>query len=419
MKVQGGRALSGVITISGAKNAALPILAGCLLCDERIALHNVPKLRDLEHSMDVLSGLGVTVTRQEHTVMVHANHLTTHHVDEQLGALFRASILMLGALLGRVGRAVLPFPGGCPIGARLIDWHLQGLRTLGAHIDIENGLIVASAPHGLKGATFAFDQITVTGTENLMIAAVLAKGQTTLCNVAKEPEVVDLAQFLNSMGANIQGEGTDMLIINGVDKLHGTHHTLIPDRIEAGTLLCAVAITGGAITLNQVQPQHLTSVLYKLQHAGCDITVTNHTISATMHNVPKAIDLVTGPYPGFPTDMQAQFTVLNAIAEGASTIEEVIFEHRFQHIPELIRMGADLRLKGNNRMVMCVGTHGVLQGGAHVRATDLRSAAALILAGLACKNSTYVEDVHYLDRGYEQLECKLQQLGANIERLIP
>lgn len=406
--------MRGTITISGAKNAALPILAGTLLSTEAITVRNVPQLKDVATTITLLQSMGVEVTFDDKlNVEVNAANVTERRAPYELVKTMRASILVLGPLVARFGEAAVSLPGGCAIGARPVNLHVQGLQAMGADVVVENGFILAKADR-LSGAHIVFDIVTVTGTENLMMAAVLADGETVLENAAREPEVIDVANFLNSMGAKVSGAGTSTIRIEGVERLGGTDHTVLPDRIEAGTYLVAAAMTGGKIRLRGVAPQHLEAVIGKLQEAGADISTGDDFIEIDMRGKrPSAVDIRTTPYPGFPTDMQAQFCALNAVADGVGTIKETIFENRFQHVLELQRMGADIQIEGNT--AICRGVEQLTA--APVMATDLRASAGLVLAGLAAQGETLVDRIYHVDRGYERIEEKLRQLGAEIRRV--
>ena len=412
--IQGGRPISGIVNISGAKNAALPILAATLLTGNTIRLGNVPHLQDIYTMVNVLNHMGGNVTLDEHAnIEINTNHISSHHAPYELVRTMRASILVLGPLLSRFGKAEVSLPGGCAIGSRPVDQHLKGLQAMGADIHIENGYIKATA-NRLTGATIALDLITVTGTENLMMAAVLAKGETIIKNAACEPEIEDLANFLNTLGAHIEGAGTATITIQGVTSLNSGHYCVLPDRIETGTYLAAAAITRGSITVKKTCPHLIESVLLKFEEAGALIDTGNDWISLDMRgNRPRAVDISTAPYPAFPTDMQAQMMAVNTVAEGTSLITETIFENRFMHVQELQRMGANITLKGNT--AVCVGTHAL--HGAPVMATDLRASASLVLAGLAASNATIINRIYHIDRGYECIEEKLTQLGASIRRI--
>lgn len=413
--IRGGVSLDGEIRISGAKNAALPILMGALLADSPVRVGNVPHLHDITTTLELLGRMGVTLTVDERSgVVIDPTTLTITEAAYDLVKTMRASILVLGPLLAKYGQADVSLPGGCAIGSRPVDLHLRGLEAMGAKIKVENGYIRATSGEGLKGAHIFLDQVTVTGTENLMMAATLAKGKTIIENAAREPEVVDLANYLNSMGAKISGAGTATLMIEGVKTLHGTHYNILPDRIETGTYLVAAAITRGRVKLKDTDANQLEAVLLKLEEAGAKIEVGEDWISLDMEGRrPKAVNIRTAPYPAFPTDMQAQFTALNSIADGQSTIVETVFENRFMHVQEMQRMGADLQIEGNT--VVCKGREGLTA--APVMATDLRASACLVLAALVADGETVVERIYHIDRGYECIEEKLQQLGARIRRI--
>lgn len=411
--IVGGRTLQGEVRISGAKNAALPILCASLLTAEPLTLHNVPFLNDIGTTLRLLKQHGVHSERSDdHTVILRAHDITSLEAPYDLVKTMRASILVLGPLLARFGQARVSLPGGCAIGQRPVDQHIMGLRALGADIQIEHGYVVARATR-LKGAVIRTDMVTVTGTENLMMAATLAQGTTVLENAAREPEVVDLAELLIKMGAKISGHGTDRIVIHGVDSLTGAQHNVVPDRIEAGSFLCAVAATGGDITLTHAAPHTMGAILSKLKQAGLTIETTDDTIRASMHQRPMAVDIRTVEYPGFPTDMQAQFMAMNTLATGTAVMVETIFENRFMHVQELIRLGADIDIDGHTAVVRGVPA----LSGATVMATDLRASASLVIAGLAAQGTTTVERIYHLDRGYEKMEHKLRLLGANIERI--
>ncbi len=412
--ITGGVPLQGEIRISGAKNATLPILAATLLASERVTVSNVPHLRDVTTTISLLQRMGVEVTVDDRlSVEVDASAIRELRAPYDLVKTMRASILVLGPLVARHGAADVSLPGGCAIGARPVDLHVAGLRAMGAEVDIEDGYIRARAGR-LTGAHFVFETVTVTGTENLMMAATLARGETVLENAAREPEVTDLADFLISMGARIEGAGTGTIRIQGVDSLSGTRHAVLPDRIETGTYLVAGAMTRGRVRVKQTRPDILEAVLAKLTEAGADIRSGEDWIELDMDGRrPRAVDIRTAPYPAFPTDMQAQFCALNAVAEGVGTITETIFENRFMHVLELQRMGARIRLEGNT--AISEGAE-ALQG-APVMATDLRASAGLVLAGLVAKGETLVDRIYHVDRGYECIEEKLRQLGAVIRRV--
>lgn len=412
----GGKPLHGEVLIAGAKNAALPILCACLLTTEPIELENVPDLQDVRTMLKILQQMGVSVSFPEpdkrSRIILQAAHIPRPEATYEMVKTMRASILVLGPLLTRMHSAKVSLPGGCAIGARPVDQHIKGLRAMGASIKIKGGYIQAQAER-LVGATILTDMITVTGTENLLMAACLAKGTTILENAAREPEVGDLAELLVKMGAKISGLGTDRLVIEGVEQLHGAQHTIIPDRIEAGTFLCAVAATGGDILVKQCRPDNLEALLTKLSEAGLKMAIGPDWIKASMAGRPKAVSFATSEYPAFPTDMQAQFMVLNALASGGATMTETIFENRFMHVQELNRLGADISIDGNTAMAQGVES----LSGAIVMATDLRASASLVIAGLAAQGETQVERIYHLDRGYDRMEQKLTQLGANIQRV--
>lgn len=412
--IEGNVPLQGEIRISGAKNAALPILTASLLSAAPVHITNVPHLHDVTTIVSLLGQMGVKVTVHEQMkVEVDASSLQSFHAPYDLVRTMRASVLVLGPLLGRFGEAQVSLPGGCAIGTRPVDQHLKGMQAMGADIYIEKGYIKAKSKQRLKGASIVMDLVTVTGTENIMMAAVLAEGQTVIHNAAREPEVTDLANFLNILGAKITGAGTSTIVIDGVKELHGGSYQVLPDRIETGTYLAAAAITRGKIKLKNTRPDILESVLIKLEETGAEIVTGPDWISLDMKgNRPRAIDISTAPYPAFPTDMQAQMMAVNAVAEGTGIITETVFENRFMHVQELQRMGADIALKGN--IAVCTGVDFLL--GAPVMATDLRASASLILAGLAAKGETAIDRIYHIDRGYECIEEKLNQLGARIHR---
>jgi UDP-N-acetylglucosamine 1-carboxyvinyltransferase len=414
LQITGGRPLRGDVRISGAKNAALPILAASLLASEPVSIGNVPHLRDVTTMIELLGRMGVAVTVGERMrVEVDTTGIREFVAPYELVKTMRAAILVLGPLLARFGQADVSLPGGCAIGARPVNIHVAGLQAMGAEIHIENGYIRARAGR-LKGARLVLDTVTVTGTENLMTAAVLADGETVLENAAREPEVVDLANFLIAMGAKIQGAGTDRIVIQGVERLHGTRYDVQPDRIETGTFLVAGAITGGRVRAHHTQPGHLDAVLLKLQEAGARIECGPDWIDLDMQGRrPKSVDVRTAPYPAFPTDMQAQFAALDCIADGVGTIIETIFENRFMHMLEMRRMGAEIRLEGNTAIIKGVQR----LTAAPVMATDLRASASLVLAGLVAEGRTEIDRIYHIDRGYESIEEKLSQLGAEIRRV--
>jgi UDP-N-acetylglucosamine 1-carboxyvinyltransferase len=411
--ISGGRRLQGELTVSGAKNAALPILCASLLTADTVTLHNVPELRDIGTTLKLLSLMGVASEKHgDETVTLNATNVDKLEAPYELVKTMRASILVLGPLLARFGEARVSLPGGCATGQRPVDQHIKGLEAMGADIRIEHGFVVAKAAR-LKGATIVTDMVTVTGTENLMMAAVLAEGRTILENAAREPEVSDLAELLIKMGARIQGHGTDRIIIDGVERLHGATHSVIADRIEAGTFLCAVGAAGGEITLRRAAPHTMGATLDKLQEAGMQIECGEDWIRGAMSRRPRATGVRTAEYPGFPTDMQAQLMALNTLAEGTAVIVENIFENRYMHVQELMRMGADIEIDGHTAVVK--GVEKLL--GATVMATDLRASASLVIAGLAAEGQTTVERIYHLDRGYERMEEKLRALGADVQRL--
>jgi UDP-N-acetylglucosamine 1-carboxyvinyltransferase len=410
--INGSRKLSGEVSISGAKNAALPIIAAGLLCEGEHRVRNVPSLADVRTLGRIVQHMGVAFTTTDHEVILDSSKVTAPEAPYDLVRTMRASVLVLGPLLARFGRARVSLPGGCAIGARPVNLHIMGLQKMGATVEIEHGYIVAEAKR-LKGAQIPFDIVTVTGTENLMMAAVLADGETVLENAAREPEVVDLANALIGMGARIDGAGTDVIRIRGVERLRPLDHTVLPDRIETGTFVIAAAITGGTVTIRHCQPGHIDALLAKVTEAGADIRTGEGTIAVTGNRVIRPVSIKTQPYPGFPTDMQAQFMSLMTLAQGTSVINETIFENRFTHVAELRRMGADIQHDGRTAIVT-----GVPQlSGAPVMATDLRASASLILAGLAAEGKTVVSRIYHLDRGYENIEGKLSALGADIKRV--
>ena len=412
--IKGGKSLSGKISCSGAKNAALPMIAATILCDDKVVLKNLPYLQDITTMFELLGSMGSEILLDENMdFTISSANLKDIEARYELVKTMRASILVLGPLLSKYGKAKIALPGGCAIGSRPVNFHLDALKQMGASITLRNGYIEANASK-LKGANIRFEGVTVTGTENLMMAATLAEGQTILTNVAKEPEIADLADMLNSMGAKISGAGTDKIVIDGVDKLKGTIFDIPADRIEAGTYLVAAAVTKGSITIDGINPNRLMKVIDKLRAAGAEIDFNENSISINMKlEFPNPVDITTAPFPEFPTDMQAQFSVINAISSGTANIYETVFENRFMHILELNRMGCDISVKGN---------HAVIQGvksiyGAQVMATDLRASASLILAGLCAEGETVVDRIYHIDRGYERIEEKLNYLGANIIRL--
>ncbi|MBG7601666.1 MAG: UDP-N-acetylglucosamine 1-carboxyvinyltransferase [Gammaproteobacteria bacterium] len=412
--ITGGNSLSGDVRISGAKNAALPILAATLLAEEPVTVGNVPHLQDVTTTIALLGHMGAQITVDDHMqVEVDAGNITSYEAPYDLVRTMRASILVLGPTLARFGEAIVSLPGGCAIGARPVNLHIEGLRAMGANIEVENGFIHATARR-LKGTRLMLDMVTVTGTENLMMAATLADGETIIENAAREPEVADLAGFLNAMGAKISGAGTDTIVIEGVERLHGATYNVMPDRIETGTFLVAAAVTRGKIRARDTDPSSLDAVLHKLTEAGAVIETGDDWIELDMHGKrPLAVDIHTDPYPAFPTDMQAQFCALNAVAEGVGVVTETVFENRFMHIPELQRMGADIRLEGNT--AICSGQEELK--GAPVMATDLRASASLVIAGLVADRDTLVDRIYHVDRGYQNIEEKLSGLGARIRRV--
>lgn len=410
--VTGGAELRGEVTISGAKNAALPILFASILSEGEVIIDNVPELKDIDTTFKLLRLFGATVQRDGNTVIIDAGPIHSQIASYDLVKTMRASILALGPLLSRFGQAEVSLPGGCAIGARPVNLHIDGLRKMGADITVENGYIKAKASR-LKAAHIVMDMVSVTGTENLMAAAVLADGVSVIENAAREPEVTDLAHFLNALGAKISGAGTDTIQIEGVERLHGGRYRVLPDRIETGTFLVAAAVTGGDVTCRNTQPSELEVVLEKLREAGADISTGEDWIRLNMTGrTLKAVQVKTVPHPGFPTDMQAQFTVLNVVAQGVGTVTETIFENRFMHVPELQRMGARIQLEGNT--AVCQHTEQLTA--AQVMATDLRASASLVIAGLVAEGTTVVDRIYHIDRGYERIEHKLAGLGATIKR---
>ncbi len=412
--ISGGTCLQGDVRISGAKNATLPILAATLLADGVMRVGNVPHLQDVTTTMELLGRMGVDLTLDEHmAIEINANSINKFHAPYELVRTMRASILVLGPMLARFGRAEVSLPGGCAIGSRPVNLHIEGLRKLGADIKVENGYIHAQAKR-LTGANIVMDLVTVTGTENIMMAATLAKGTTVIENAAREPEVVDLANCLNCMGAKVFGAGSDTITIEGVESLKGSEYNVLPDRIETGTFLVAAAVSGGHIKVRDTDPSLLDSVLEKLREAGAEITIGDDWIDLDMHGEkPGAVDIHTAPYPAFPTDMQAQFTVLNAVSTGTGTIREAVFENRFMHVQELQRMGANIRVEGNTAIIKGVDK----LTAAPVMATDLRASASLVLASLIAEGDTVIDRIYHIDRGYDRIEEKLQQLGATIRRV--
>ena len=412
--IKGGSSLSGTINCSGAKNAALPMIASTILCDEKVTLKNLPYLQDITTMFELLGSMGSDILLDENmNFTISSYDLKDTEARYELVKTMRASILVLGPLIARYGNARIALPGGCAIGSRPVNYHLDALKQMGAKIVLKNGYIEASAKK-LIGAEIKFDGITVTGTENIMMAATLAKGETVISNAAREPEIVDLADMLNTMGAKIFGAGSDKITVQGVDKLHGTEFDIPADRIEAGTYLAAAAVTNGEVKVEGINPDRLMKVIDKLKIAGANVDLTKNSISISMtQDCPNPVDITTAPFPEFPTDMQAQFSVINAIAKGTSNIYETVFENRFMHILELNRMGCDIQVNGNHAMIK--GVKSIY--GAEVMATDLRASASLILAGLCAKGETVVDRIYHIDRGYERIEEKLNYLGANIIRL--
>ncbi len=411
--IDGGKALSGEVAMSGAKNAALPILCASLLTAEPVHFTNVPHLNDISTMLRLLGDMGVGVTMEGvDGLVLNGGSLNNPVASYEMVKTMRASILVLGPLVARGGEARVSLPGGCAIGARPVDQHIKGLQAMGAEVKVEQGYVHAKASR-LKGARICTDMVTVTGTENLMMAACLAEGETIIENAAREPEVVDLANCLISMGARISGAGTDVIRIQGVDKLHGATHAIMPDRIETGTYLCAAAVTGGDVRLLKTSAAYLDTVVDKLMDAGCEITVERDAIRLQAPRRLKAVSLRTAPYPAFPTDMQAQFMAINCVADGVATIRETIFENRFMHVSELMRLGANIQIEGNNAIVRGVER---LEG-ATVMATDLRASASLVIAGLVAEGETLIDRIYHLDRGYERIEEKLARLGASVRRV--
>jgi len=420
LRMVGGTPLKGEVKIAGAKNAALPILCACLLTDQPVVLRNLPDLQDVRTMLKLLQEIGVVVSfpkdGDRNHVVLNAAVIKSSEATYEMVKTMRASILVLGPLLARMHSARVSLPGGCAIGARPVDQHIKGLKAMGASIKIKSGYIQAETKpqtDRLKGASILTDMITVTGTENLLMAATLASGTTILENAAREPEVGDLAELLVKMGAKISGIGSDRLVIEGVDKLHGAEHSVIPDRIEAGTFLCAVAAAGGEVLVKDCRPDTLDAVMVKLKEVGLQMEVGPDWIKASMQTRPKAVSFRTSEYPAFPTDMQAQLMAVNAVASGSSTITETIFENRFMHVQELNRLGADIAIEGNTAIAQGVEK----LSGAIVMATDLRASASLVIAGLAAQGQTQVDRIYHLDRGYDRMEQKLTLLGANIERI--
>ena len=412
LKILGGLPLVGEVQAAGAKNAALPILCASLLTADPLELSNVPQLQDIATTIRLLKLLGVKTERDEERLTLQADSLVSTEAPYELVKTMRASILVLGPLLARFGEARVSLPGGCAIGQRPVDQHIKGLQAMGAQIEIEQGFVVARATR-LKGARIVTDMVTVTGTENLMMAACLAEGETILENAAREPEVVDLAKVLVAMGAQIEGAGTDRLVIRGVERLHGASHRIMADRIETGTFLCAAAACGGDVTVRATDPWSMDVTIDRLRETGATLTSGPDWVRLQVNGRPRAVSVRTAPYPGFATDMQAQFMALDAVAEGTATVVETIFENRFMHVQELRRLGANIRIEGNTAIVQGVPA----LSGATVMATDLRASASLVIAGLAARGETTVERIYHLDRGYARMEARLQALGARIERV--
>lgn len=412
LKINGNKKLIGEVRISGSKNAALPIIAAALLTPDDVILHNVPDLSDVRTMLKLLEGMGVKVVKDGATICINASQITNTKAPYELVKTMRASILTLCPLVARFGHAEVSLPGGCAIGARPVDQHIKGLQQFGASVTVEKGYVNANAIK-LFGTTISTDMITVTGTENLMMAATLADGITVINNAAREPEIEDLAKFLKSLGADIQGEGTSSIRIKGVKALHGTEYTVQPDRIEAGTFLVSGVLTQGNVTIRKCNPNHLKSVLEKLSEAGAQLKIGDDWINISIQNRPTPVSISTAPYPDFPTDMQAQFMILNCISDGTSYITENIFENRFMHIPELRRLGANIQIENNTAII--TGVPQLI--GAPVMSTDLRASAALVLGGLAAEGETIIDRIYHLDRGYENIEIKLRSLGADVLRI--
>ena len=411
--IRGGTPLRGEIPTNGAKNSALPALAACLLTEEPVTLHRIPKVRDIATMVQLLHAIGVRIDKKAGPLRIQAQSIANPEAPYDLVKTMRASSLVLGPLVARTGRARVSLPGGCAIGARPINYHLAGLERLGAHIHQEAGYVEARAPEGLRGAAFTFDRVSVTGTEDLIMAAVLAKGETLLENAAREPEVSDLVELLIKMGASIEGAGTSRIVIRGVDRLHGAEHAVIPDRIEAGTFLIAGAITGGDLVVTHCEPAHQAALISKLREAGAEVTNAGPGALRVRSDGLKSVDVITEEYPGFATDLQAQFMALMTRAQGIALITETIFENRFMHAPELIRMGANIRLEG--RQAIVAGPSPL--SGAAVLASDLRASASLVLGALVATGETVIDRVYHIDRGYEKIEEKLARAGADIRRV--
>ena len=412
--VEGGARLRGDVRISGAKNAVLPILCASLLADAPVRITNVPRLHDVLTTAKLLAGLGAGVTHEGDVMSIDPRSVNSHVAPYELVKTMRASVLVLGPLLAKFGDAEVSLPGGCAIGSRPVDLHIKGLQALGAEITVDHGFIKARSAGRLKGARHVFELVSVGATENVLMAAALADGTTVLENAAMEPEIVDLAECLNAMGANISGAGTPRIVVEGVAQLHGCEHAVVADRIEAGTFLVATAMTGGCITATHARPDSMDAVLDKLREAGATVTCEGDRIHLDMHGKrPRAVNLTTAPHPAFPTDMQAQFMAMNCMADGVGVINETIFENRFMHVNELLRLGADIRVDGHTAVVRGVAS----LSGAPVMATDLRASASLILAGLVADGETAIDRIYHLDRGYENIEAKLSGLGARIRRV--
>ena len=413
--IKGGCELRGEIYASGSKNSALPILAASLLADTPLKVGNLPHLNDVTTMLELLGSMGVDVMLSDDMeVQVDTSSIDNLNARYELVKTMRASILVLGPLLAKFQKAIVALPGGCAIGSRPVNLHIDAMRAMGADINIEDGNIVASVDGRLKGAKIMFEPVSVTGTENVIMAACLAEGTTVIENAAREPEVIDLANCLIGMGAQIEGAGSDVITVNGVDRLNGTTFSVMPDRVEVGTYLTAVAMAGGKVKIKQAKPEYLSSVITKLESAGAFLTLEDNSVEISMKKrKPNAVSLTTGPYPSFPTDMQAQFVSLNSIAEGNSTVTETVFENRFMHVQEIARMGGNITLKGNTAVI-----EGIEKlKGAPVMATDLRASASLVLAGLVAEGSTVIDRIYHIDRGYERIEEKLKMLGADIERI--
>ena len=419
LRIKGGRPLAGSVTISGAKNAALPELCAALLTADTVTLQNVPGLQDVATMLKLIRNMGVEVERSSEltgTVTLNAGPLSSPEAPYELVKTMRASVLALGPLLARFGKATVSLPGGCAIGSRPVDQHIKGLQAMGAEINVEHGYMLAKLPKGqsrLKGANITTDMVTVTGTENFLMAATLAEGETILENAAQEPEIGDLAEMLIKMGARVEGHGSRRIRIQGVERLHGCTHQVVADRIETGTFLCAVAAAGGDVVLKHGRADHLEAVIEKLREAGATVTAGDGFIRIQASGRVNAQSFRTTEYPGFPTDMQAQFMALNAIAQGTSTVTETIFENRFMHVNEMVRLGAKIQIEGK----VCIIEGIEKLSGATVMATDLRASASLVIAGLVADGETFVERIYHLDRGYDQMEAKLRGIGADIERL--